>query len=902
MRAALKDRYTLRTAVPVVILLMVLCILVFSYADSLLSGRQAARERARASAVLDAERLARVTQRELKERPGNVASDLSVASTEPRTLVLALISPGGTVDMAHRLAWRGQAAQQLITGFSTERLARVLQGRLPEVQEFSNPPRIAVMVPYFTEGRSSVAANEDRGVVYLEYDLDHDYDLVQWSAQQRMWPLLGAALLTALGLALLIRAKVARPLARVEQASQHLARHGSFPEPLDEGGPREIAHLAHGFNAMVARLRLAQQDSENSRARLSAIIEAAMDAIITVDQQQNITVINRAALQMFACTEAQVLGQSVELLIPPRFRPAHADKVRRYAEGGASSRAMGHYAVVAARRLDGEEFPAEASISHIRVDGALLMTVILRDVTERQKAQDAIVALNTTLEAQVQQRTARLVDATRNLEQQQQVLQQAHAEQRTIFDTVTVGIALVRQHHIVRCNRRLEELFGYGPGGLEGQPVRLWYPDAAAFQSAGAPLFAQGDGGQVQQHLQQLVRQDGSRFWARISGSRLSETSLAGSGLAHAWLAVIEDMSLQHAAEQAVLEAKERALEASAAKSHFLANMSHEIRTPMNAIIGLSYLLQQGTLDGQQSEQVRRIRASSQHLLAIINDILDYSKVEAGKLRMEHIGFELAAVLDNVASLVADKAASKGLELRFDVDPAVPAQLVGDPTRLGQIIVNYANNAIKFTHQGQVRIALGLREQSDTEVLLLCTVSDSGIGLGAEQLPQLFQSFQQADSSTTREYGGTGLGLAICKQLAALMQGEVGVDSVRGQGSSFWFTARLGRGGQTAAAAATAAAPDLQPQPAPSQQPDPQPDTQRQPAQVCARLAALLADDNLAAVDWLAEHHSLLALALQEHFAAVADAVQRFDCAQALQRLQMAAQSRGIDMTHTPGG
>jgi two-component system, sensor histidine kinase and response regulator len=853
MSAIPHGRYTLRHAVPVVILLIVLGTLVFSYVDSIVSGRQVARTRARASTLLDAEHLARASQRELQTRPEVVASDLSVASTEPRTGVLALINPDGTVRMAHRLAWRGQAAQALIAHFTPERLARVLRGRLPDVQEFADPPRIAVMVPYTLEGHAEPLRQVERGAVYLEYDLGYDYAMVQWSAQQRLWPLLAVALLTALGLGQLIRTQVARPLERVECASLELARSGSFPALLDEGGPREIARLAHGFNTMVARLRQAQQDGENSRTRLAAIVEAAMDAIITVDPQQRITLINRAALQMFGCSRAEVLGQPIERLIPQRFRPHHAEQLRRYAQSGVSSRSMGHYAVVTAQRLDGQEFPAEASISHSAVDGALLMTVILRDVTERQKAQDAILALNSSLEAQVAQRTARLTETTAILERQQRVLQQAHEEQRTIFNTVTVGIALVRAHVIVRCNRRLEAVFGYRPGALEGQSTRLWYPDEDSFLSAGAPLFADLRAGQVQQQEQQLLRQDGSRFWVRITASRLEEPSLD-----HALLAVFEDLSLQRAAEQAILEAKERAIEASQAKSSFLANMSHEIRTPMNAIMGLSYMLLQGELAPPQREQLRRVQSASQHLLAIIDDILDYSKAEAGKLQLEHIAFDLAGVLDHVASLLADKAAAKGLALLFEVDPALPPRLLGDPLRLGQLIVNYANNALKFTHQGQVRIALQLHEESASAVLLHCAVQDSGIGLAAEQLARLFQRFEQADSSTTRQYGGTGLGLAICKQLAGLMQGEVGVDSVLGQGSRFWFTARLEKcsarqphapvrlaptGVVVAVAPATAAPLAL--------------DVRRQ-AQVCARLAELLAEDNLEAVEWCAQNEDQL--------------------------------------------
>jgi two-component system sensor histidine kinase/response regulator len=362
-------------------------------------------------------------------------------------------------------------------------------------------------------------------------------------------------------------------------------------------------------------------------------------------------------------------------------------------------------------------------------------------------------------------------------------LRLANDEQQAIFDSAGAGIVLVKNRHIVRCNRRMDELLGYLPGEQIGQPARIWYADEASYRLVGGEGYDVVRSGATDHRELQLQRKDGSLVWFRMSGRAVDPQDLS-KGV----VAIMEDITQERAAMEALRKAQAVAEEAARIKSDFLANMSHEIRTPLNAVMGMTHLVLKTDMTPRQQQYLNKIQEAGKHLLGIVNDILDFSKIEAGKMTVEHIDFELDKVLDNVVNLISERASAKGLELILNVASNVPNHLVGDPLRIGQVLINYANNAVKFTDRGEIILRVQVLRESDQELVLHFSVQDTGPGIAPEQQKRLFQSFHQADSSTTRKFGGTGLGLAIAKRLSELMGGDVGVESQPGKGSTFWFT------------------------------------------------------------------------------------------------------------------
>ena len=419
-------------------------------------------------------------------------------------------------------------------------------------------------------------------------------------------------------------------------------------------------------------------------------------------------------------------------------------------------------------RADGSPILVEVLLTAVADGDRIDVFTLWNDITIKRQAEAALTEYQRTLESQVALRTHELSDL--------------NDEMATILTTADSGIALVRDRVILSANRSLARLLLLPEDQLEGMSTRAFFKSDDDWDRDRDQTLALISSGQTFTTERELVRGDGSTLWASLRATAIDPTDPSRGTV---W--VVQDITNERAASQKLSEARDIAEQAARLKSDFLAQMSHELRSPLNAILGFAELLQGTPLDRHQKDHLDKVQAAARHLVMIINDVLDLSKVEAGKLRIESTPFALQSVIKPAIDAISAAAADKGVELVVHVDPALPHTLVGDPLRITQILMNYLSNALKFTAGGEIYLSV----TPAAEGSLRFAVQDTGIGMSAEQIARLFQTFTQAEDSTSRLYGGTGLGLAICRQLATLMGGEVGVDSTPGKGSTFWATLPL---------------------------------------------------------------------------------------------------------------
>lgn len=540
--------------------------------------------------------------------------------------------------------------------------------------------------------------------------------------------------------------------------------------------------LAHQRDDAQAELAVALAQSEHERVFLNCLTDAIPDLVWVKDPNGVYLTCNPTFSRLYNAPKEKIIGRTDDDFVSKELAEFFRNKDRAAAAAGVST-INEEWLTFADNQYRGL---FETIKTPMRDKNGELIGILgtARDITERRRIEETLRENQAELdqhrlhlEALVAARSSDLATANAQV-------------QETLFSMDRIGMGI----HWVDCltgrlvyvNRGAAEMLGYTPAEM----LTLSVPDID-------PRFHLSDFYTASEGLRQRDRtsfdttiqhRDGRLIPVNITLHYRPATPREPAR----FFSFVTDISERKRAEEKLHEAMAAAESATRAKSAFLANMSHEIRTPMNAILGAAHLVRRSGVSATQSRQLDHVESAGQHLLAVINDVLDLSKIEAGKVELEVRPFAPGAVLGEVANMLMTRAGEKNLAIRVEAT-ALPSGLLGDETRLKQALLNYANNAIKFTERGSVTLRCRVVDDSAALVELRFEVADTGIGIATESLSRLFHPFEQADVSTTRKYGGTGLGLVITRHIAHLMGGESGVDSIPGEGSTFWLTAKFSR-------------------------------------------------------------------------------------------------------------
>ena len=616
------------------------------------------------------------------------------------------------------------------------------------------------------------------------------------------------SLLLALGTAFWLARLLSR---RIGDFGGHLqaVANGNYEANIPGFRIKELNDLSDSMRRMAASVLERETRLRRSEESVSSILESAADAIIITDRRGRCRYVNQQATRLVGYRRDQLLSMTIADLVPPED-VAEADRqFAKLLDSGSSLREL------RLKRQDGATVAVEVN-GTLLPDGNVLGAC--RDITERKQAEkitaflsqagsksadepffDALARfLATTLEMDYvcidrledDRLTATPLAAWRDgrfAEKVSYALQDTPCAEAIGQSLCCFPVGVRRRFPRDQALRELraESYVGATLWGHGGEPIGL------VALLGRRPLRNRAS---AEAALERVATRAAGELERLIAENEIRKLNADLEQRVQTRTAELE------AANQSLVQAKLQAEAANLAKSAFLANMSHEIRTPMNAILGMVSLLRRGGVTPQQAERLDKIDTASKHLLATIDDILDLSKIEAGKFAIDDAPVAIDQLLGDVCSIMSERAQAKGL--RLSIEPVgIDEPLQGDQTRLQQALLNYVSNAIKFTERGSVTLRASVQQDDDASALIRFEVEDTGIGIASEALPRLFGAFEQADNSTTRKYGGSGLGLAITRRLAEMMGGEVGVSSVPGVGSTFWFTARLRKGHHQSASA-----------------------------------------------------------------------------------------------------
>jgi PAS domain S-box-containing protein len=547
----------------------------------------------------------------------------------------------------------------------------------------------------------------------------------------------------------------------------------------DSGQARRsyIQRIKDHYNDQEERIR-----AVNEMRKLALAVEQSPESIVITNLDAEIEYINEAFINTTGYSREELIGKNPRIKQSDKTPPETYQNLWDELTHGRPWKGEFY-----SKRKDGSEYVELTHIAPLSEPNGTIThyVAVQEDITEKKKLAEELDVHRHHLEELVEERTEQLAEARHRAESAKDVLRESENQFKQAARIAHLGHwrvnELAGKYTVI--SEEYAQIYGYTVDEYMercGIHKKIWEAIHPEDRSRVKEVYDQEDDAVFEFRI---VHRDGSVRHAREFFSAIRDDS----GTLVATEGTLQDITeiKQAELELHIVEA------ANLAKSAFLANMSHEIRTPMNAIIGLTHLLHRAGLPPEQAQQLSKIEASAKHLLSIINDVLDLSKIEAGKFSLEQSDFHLDTIFDHIQSFLRVQVASKGLSMVVEHND-VPEWLRGDPTRLRQALLNYADNAVKFSERGTIYLRARIVEEHGDEVLVRFEVQDTGIGVESGNLSGLFEAFEQADASTTRKHGGTGLGLTITRHLAQLMGGEVGVESTPGQGSTFWFTARLG--------------------------------------------------------------------------------------------------------------
>ncbi len=653
-------------------------------------------------------------------------------------------------------------------------LSEMFQQENSEKQNFffiteksEDPQAVDFIKIYFNEN------DKDR---FLGLALSASYrEIIRASASLRNYSLLFALLLLMFGcvVAYFFSRELARPLQQITHAANRVAQEDydvSLPDNI--GG--EIGVLSHSFHSMTQQIQERNQALLESQTRMNAVLNTAAEGIITIDHQGNIESFNRSAEKLFGYTEQEVKGKNIFILMPSPYREQHDEYMRQYLKT-RHAKIIGKGREVKGLRKDGSIFPGDLAVSEFTLNGKKLFTGIIRDITDRKQAEET--------------------------------LKISEEKFRNIVKSSPMGIHMYQlnknnQLIFVDTNRAADEILGLDNRQFINKTLEEAFPNIGETNIPAQLIKLAIEGGTT--HNEQILYHDENvsgafenfnfqaspgfvvSMFLDITDRKLAEEKI------HKLNEELEHRVLERTAElektnQELHEAKEIAEAANQTKSEFLANMSHEIRTPMNAILGFTEILENLSKDEQQTQYLEAISSSGKALLKLIDDILDLSKVEAGKMELEYTVVNIAFIFQEMEQIFSLKLEEKQLEMEVQIDSSFPPAIMLDETRLRQILLNLIGNAVKFTDSGMIKL-IAQCDHMDTSANtsdILISVEDTGIGIPQAEQEKIFGAFEQQNDQSHVRYGGTGLGLAITKRFVDLMQGTISISSEVGQGSVF---------------------------------------------------------------------------------------------------------------------